>query len=549
MTNQIEAAAANRIIGGEEGHRGLFGAQVTGNKMRWIALAIVVPITLLLTPAFQLAALIPGLIATGIVLLVTIKTDRGSVFSRYVRKRRWRLRQKEGTAVFVPYSEAAWEEAHAELEEARGRRAKREALRRIQAIRPNPDGADRMGWLQFGVGEAGIAWHSPMGEEDRLTVAWEVPGQLRGLATAKTVGRNAAAFGRFVAGRVPSLSTQVQIVTHVLPTDAATYEGWLAREIDPESPRHLQESYAQAVELSAQGSTQRHFVVVTWPLDSAFTSTAERYGEEEDGWRILMRKEITATTRQLRHAGYRTDGPTTARQLAGVLRHMQNPSRPLDYVADTAPDGFGEASYDEFSTHVVRGVDPFTNEPVEWWHRTARIDPKHMEASWRTPLWHLPLFISEQLHSIRTVSFHIEPVPSAMSRSRTIDDLVADEAERISRRRKGHIDDGSTANVESAARSRAADLRAGSGHHGAYWVGYVTVTARNRTELATECQALETVCRNDLDISELSWLDSYQSAASGTTWPIGRGLTPLGRTSGERVVGMLAGRADKEALT
>ena len=101
----------------------------------------------------------------------------------------------------------------------------------------------------------------------------------------------------------------------------------------------------------------------------------------------------------------------------------------------------------------------------------------------------------------------------------------------------------------TASARRAADLRAGAGHGGVEWVGFVTVSTRSRDELARACRQLQDTCATGLGIESLAWQDSYQSAASGTTWPIGRGLSSARVSLGGRMAHMLAGRTNKEAIS
>ena len=50
-------------------------------------------------------------------------------------------------------------------------------------------------------------------------------------------------------------------------------------------------------------------------------------------------------------------------------------------------------------------------------------------------------------------------------------------------------------------------------------------------------------------LDHLDWQDSFQSAASGTTWPIGRGLASAGRSMSSRFYAKLAGRTEKESIS
>ena len=101
----------------------------------------------------------------------------------------------------------------------------------------------------------------------------------------------------------------------------------------------------------------------------------------------------------------------------------------------------------------------------------------------------------------------------------------------------------------SAAQRRSADLAAGSHHHGVDWVGFVTISAPTRDALGQASRQLEETCATGLGIERLDWQDSFQSAASGTTWPIGRGLRPSAATLATRALTRLAGRSEKEAIS
>jgi len=101
----------------------------------------------------------------------------------------------------------------------------------------------------------------------------------------------------------------------------------------------------------------------------------------------------------------------------------------------------------------------------------------------------------------------------------------------------------------TAAKRRRSDLSAGSHHHGVDWVGYVTVTAPNKDALAQASRQLAEVCSTGLGVDRLEWQDSFQAAASGTTWPIGRGLKRSAPTFATRVYTGLAGRSEKEAIS
>jgi hypothetical protein len=559
MTDTSRAVV--RYLGGETGHRSFFGG--THSRTRVAMLALFIAVGIVLTPLVGWPGLAVGAFGCGITLLVTAKTHRGSVVERRRKSQRWRTRSRAGTLDFTPFSEEAWEQARLDLKTARatrkrGRKKKIvDARRRLTALRVHPDGADGMGWLQHGRGQPGIAWHAPAGEEDYLSVAFSVTGQLRGIESTAVMTRAAEGWGHFLAGRAPhsSLVGNVQTVTRVLPADSAMQQFWVLNSLDDDAPADAIASYEEVLRLTGEDAmVQRHFVTVSWPITPAFTDAASKFGEGRDGWRALMKNEIDATVRGLTEARLGHVEALTARQTTAVILHQQNPSRPIDEVADADPASLGVASHDEFSAHVVTGVDParadhLDGDAVEWWHRTAAITADALVTAPRTQLWVLDLLIGNDLSFIRSVSFHIHLIPAAEAKIAARQDVVRDAAETLARREAGKISADDTEAAMSAANRRRTDLVSGSHHHGAAWVGFVTISVRGRDELARASRQLEDTCSTSLGIERLDWLDSYQAAASGTTWPIGRGIGPSRKAFSSRLYSRLAGRSEKGAIS
>jgi len=548
--------AVVRYLGGESGHRSFFGG--THSRARVLFLAGSLIFGMVFTPLIGWPALALAATSCAFTFLVTAKTHRGSIVDRRRKRSRWKKRTHSGTTTFVPYEVGAWDQLQQALNDVQGgqgragRRAADQARRAIVAMRANPDGADGLGWLQYGRGEPGIAWHAPVGEQSYLSVTFAVSGQLRGIESSTVMAQAAHGWGAFLASRaVPSALVQdVQVTTRILPADTALQEFWVLNNLDPTTPPAAVASYEEVLRLTgADAMVQRHFVTVKWPLTAAFYDAATKYGEDRDGWRGLMLQEIASTQRGLVESRMGHVEVLTARQMTAVIRHQQNPSRPIDFVADVHPARLGEASHDEFSAHVVDGVDPISGATVEWWHRTAAIRAESLATAARTQLWVLELLIGRDLQFIRSVSFHLHLVPAAEAKATARQDLVRDTAEALSRQQAGQLDTGDTDVHMTAARRRGQDLVSGSQHHGAVWIGYVTISVRSRDELARASRQLEETCSTGLGIETLDWMDSYQSAASGTTWPIGRGLVATTPSFSARVYNRLAGKSEKEALS
>jgi len=554
MTDTSRAVV--RYLGGETGHRSFFGG--THSRTRVAMLALFIAAGIVLTPLIGWPGLAVGAVGCGITLLVTARTHRGSVVERRRKSQRWRSRQRDGTHEFAPYSDEEWERALQEVKDARsgkrrGRKAaKTAARRRLVALRAHPDGADGMGWLQHARGEPGIAWHAPAGEDDYLSVTFSVTGQLRGIESTAVMTRAAEGWGHFLAGRAPhsSLVGNVQTLTRVLPADSAMQQFWVLNSLDDDVPADAVASYEEVLRLTGEDAmVQRHFVTVSWPITPSFTDAAARFGPGRDGWRALMKQEIEATVRGLTDARLGHVDALTARQTAAVILHQQDPSRPIDYVSDVDPAVLGVASHDEFSAHVVHGAEQVDGEPVRWWHRTAAITADALVTAPRTQLWVLDLLIGNDLQFIRSVSFHIGLVPAAEAKVAARQDVVRDAAETLARREAGKISADDTEAAMSAANRRRFDLVSGSHHHGATWVGYVTISVTSRDALARASRQLEDTCSTSLGIERLDWLDSYQAAASGTTWPIGRGIARGSRSLSNRMYSRLAGKSQKEAIS
>jgi len=453
--------------------------------------------------------------------------------------------------VFTPYEVGAWDQlqtaaTHGTKDE------RRTAVEMIAAMRANPDGADGMGWLQYGSNQPGVAWHHPNGELPYLSVAFSVSGQLRGVETSGVLARAATSWGSFLAARAgaSSLVGNVQTMTRVLPPDTARQQQWVGLSLDPSATHEQQESYKEVIlRTGADAMVQRHYIVVSWPLTIQFVDAAAKYGVDRDGWRALMDAEIASTVRGLHEAHMGTVAPLTARQTAALIIHQQNPSYPLDAARTANPLSFGVASHDEFSAHVVDGTDTETGRPVQWWHRTAAIRGEAMAVAARSQLWTLDLLIGKELTFVRSVSFHMHLVPAGEAKAAARRDLVRDMADDISDKQHGRIGSDDTKVAMTAAKRRRSDLSAGSHHHGVDWVGYVTVTAPNKDALAQASRQLAEVCSTGLGVDRLEWQDSFQAAASGTTWPIGRGLKRSAPTFATRVYTGLAGRSEKEAIS
>lgn len=533
---------ANRFIGGESGHRSVFGG--TRSKPQIIGYAITFAVGVFGVMNFGWPGLLVGVAVGIIVAILTTGTRRGTVLERRARRKRWKDRQRAGADRYVPYTPEAMEAAQAQA----GQAGKKERAAILGAVRERPDGADGMGWLDARAGLPGIAWHAQEGENQYLSVAFAVSGGLRGAEDSRQQNLTQEGFGKLLATHAPSgsLVRRFQLMTRALPPDLALNEAWVESRLDPEAPEDAVASYQQAMERAGTGAfVQRHIVVACWPLGSEFLALAARHAPGRDGWRALMATEIRSMHRALVAARLGEVKALSARAVVAMMLHQQNPSRLPLMVAGVNPRKMGLASRDEWNAHCVTDTEPFTGKEVTWHHRTARISSANMEVVERSPFWHLALTHAPG-QNVRTISFNVELVPADRARILAGRDVVRDTSAMYSKQKKGQIVDAGTDVNLAAARARGDDLKPGSGHHGVYFVGYVTVSADTGRGLAEASRLMESAAKEGAGIQRFEWLDSYQSAASGFTWPIGRGIKEAHVTLGARAMDLLAGNVEKE---
>jgi hypothetical protein len=533
----------NRFIGGESAHRSFFGG--IRSKPQIIGLITCALLGWLGVMWVGWPGLVVGVVLALAVFAATVNTHNGSWLERRERRQRWKTRVSTGTDRFVPYSAQAWEDAHAAAADVRHGKDRAKVL---AAVRSRPDGADGMGWLQSSPNVPGIAWHTPAGEEAYLSVAFEVSGQLRGAETGQRQEQVQAGFGTLMANHASpsSLVRGIQSITRVLPPDLALNEAWVEENLSPEALDDAVASYQEVLTRTGNNTfVQRHIKVLRWPLSGDFLAAAAQYGEGRDGWRALMVLEIDSMVRALRGAHLGVVKPMSARGVVAMILHQQNPSRPPLMVAGVSPRRMGLASHDDWNAHWVKGQDPFTGEEVVWGHRTAMITASQMESGERSPYWLLAL-LHNAGSGARTLSFQKELVPADQARALASKDVVRDMAAVIAKQSKGQLVDPATDVNLRSARARGSDLMPGSGQHGVNWVGFITISAKSHKAMTKASRQLTETAANSAGIQKLVWMDTYQSAASGTTWPIFRGLKPAKPSTGTKLMNRLAGNVEKE---
>lgn len=520
----VSAELDRRWIGGEAGHRGLFGSG-RANKERKVALYSAGAVGLVLTMFLQQTGLVLALVLLLIAAAATARSRAGSRLDRARGWLRWRQVQRSGTDAFVPVTRRPV----ALLDAVSAGKPTAEQQRAFNSYRDTPDGVEGLSWLHARPGAPGIVWHYPPGEAAYLTVVFELDGAVAGLQSNDTLNARTRAFGRLQAQFAPatSLARRLQIITRLHPVDTAVYEAWASDQIDPTAPRALLESYAEVIaRLGTGGLRQRHYAVVQWPLGPGFLAAAKSYGPHQQGWLWLMREQIDHVWSQLADAGLGPSTALSAARVAAVLRHLQHPSWPIDQAGDANPYDMWLPSRQERTYVAVTDSDP-GGETTTWFHRTAVVPIDAVTATARDALWMLPMLVRMQEDVVRTVSVQLEGVPQDLARKRATEDLSSDLADAITQQTKGKLDDGTVGAAAEASSARVQDLEPGRGTEGLGWAMHVTVSARSVDALRGSCAHMESAARRS-GIDHLYWLDTQQAAAQACTWPVARGMRPMG---------------------
>ncbi|TIH33780.1 hypothetical protein D4765_13940 [Subtercola vilae] len=519
-------------------------------KARAWALSIAGVTSAILVLALQFNGLLVALPIFAVAWLGTMGTENGTILARQLGKWRWRGRIRTGTTVYVPYDSDVWDEWMADAVAARGKERKA-ANRKLAAMRETPDGVEGMSWLEDRTGQPGIAWHRPLEQEAYLSVAFSTAGQIAGIEGDSFLDACAEAYGALLArnGERAALVGRIQTLTRVLPVDSARHERWVNNNRDSEAPAIVAESYQEVITGLRRGQLfQRHMFTVSWPITPLFINKAKRRGVGRDGWIRLMEDEIRNVASAFRTAKFRSVTVLSARQTAAVIRHMQHPSFPIDQVADVSATSGWVPSEDKWSYTTFSAAAAGPNGPItKSLSRTARIEAKHVETSYRNSLWLVPMLTGMSKQIVRTLSFHLEVIPQAEARYLARQDVVSDLTESATDQQRGRLADEETTVSLSAAKRRRRDLNPGSGIHGVAWVGYVTVSATDEPALIEAVDAIEDAA-SQAGINKLIWLDTYQAAAHATTWPVGRGLTPARRQGYAQLESLIAGKGAKEQL-
>lgn len=499
------------ILGGESGNRGIFGGKRSKgeNRMRYAAIGAAVLAWFVLG---GITGIVAGAAIYCIVHLLTYQLGAGrSIVTMFAGGFRWWWRSHRRLVEFVP--------PHARKPEPVDTKRKQ---RRPVPDRSVPDGVGAirlMNYTPAGGGRLAVLQHINPGQEPYLSAVLEVQGQPSGLSEEDDVVASAERFGRLLSacGGPTSLIDGIQLVTRVVPVDSAVHEWYILNNRSMTAPRQLFESYAELLGQARQTVEQhRNYLVAKIPLSASFGEMVKAAGgdpgNDQSRCRLVCeemnRLALLASSASLHPI--RLLGP---QRLGALLRSLQDPDYFIDDIEHIGVDTCWQST-----KATRRGV--LTNG--KWLTRVARVapeavglDPVHMR-------WLSPMLIGVQPAVIRTLSMLIQLEPARKARAQARRDVAEDRGKVLAAVQDGRITDLSEQAQATASQQRLLDLRAGTGHTGARWGMYVSITTNEQA--ARRASDLIVDKAGDSGLTGLSWLDGAHDLAQPFTWPLWRGL-------------------------
>jgi hypothetical protein len=533
------------VLGGESKTRGTFsGRGSRGVLIAWVALAA---FAIFLIFTLELPGLVLALISAGVLRLLTLSRGGEHTLLHHVQdRRRMRFIRRHGFQDFAPVD---WRPEDLRLT--------RKTRKQYNAYRDWPDGVDGLHFLEQRPGRAAVAYHYPTDEAPYFSVAFSVDGPIVGLAGDTVLEGVQESFGELMAGwgSRQKLVSGIQVITRMMPADTAMHEAWLDDQLDPAAPPDLVADYSDLLaELSESSFMQRHFVAIRWNKDARFDSYASTHGPGSTGWLRVIEDQTNLAQQRLKDVGYGNVQVLSGPRLAAVIRHLQHPGWSIDQASDVTPATMYLPSHMEWRAVEVGAVVPDPDIPevlavetTSWLHRTAQIPVGDMETMERNGLWMAPLLTGMHDQVIRTIAIHIHFVPAQEAKHGARLDVVGDQADLIGMERKGKLIDDGVALALSSASSRLADVSTGTGHHGAVWAGFITISVPNEAAMPMAVSQIEEAA-DACGINRLDWLDTQQSAAQSLTWPVARALKAPKRTRSAKAMDWVSARTAKESV-
>lgn len=365
-----------------------------------------------------------------------------------------------------------------------------------------------------------------------FSVILEVIGVPGGIMRDYEADRPYMGFGKFLAklASPQSLVTTHQQISRTLPVDLTEHVQWAAANVSAAAPDVTLSSYEELMQqVSAVSEQHRTFYVLNMIEDAKFRRRRDLYGSGDDADARVIFEEVRKAAAWARNLGAaQSVTALDESRAAALIRSLQDPSFDID---DTLSHIAGKETELLSLTDTWQLLDwsnttDYTTANGTWLHRTGWVpaDGFHADEMSVRALKGLISSDASEPSFIRSVCLTTRLIDAKRARMIGRRDLTSDVALKKRKAKKGQIDDGSSDVKLSSSQRRMVDLAPASGHHGAHYGLFVTVSARSVEELESATQAMETKA-SACGIDRIDWLNDQQDTAFGLTLPLGRGMS------------------------
>lgn len=365
-----------------------------------------------------------------------------------------------------------------------------------------------------------------------FSVILEVMGVPGGIMRDYEADRPYMGFGKFLAklASPQSLVTTHQQISRTLPVDLTEHVQWATANVSASAPEVTLLSYEELMQqVNAVSEQHRTFYVLNMVEDAKFRRRRDLYGSGDEADARVVFEEVRKAAAWARSLGaVQSVTALDESRAAALIRSLQDPSFDID---DTLSHIAGKETELLSLTDTWQLLDwsdttDYTTANGAWLHRTGWVpaDGFHADEMSVRALKGLISSDASEPSFIRSVCLTTRLIDAKRARMIGRRDLTSDVALKKRKAKKGQIDDGSSDVKLSSSQRRMVDLAPASGHHGAHYGLFMTVSARSVEELEAATQAMETKA-SACGIDRIDWLTDQQDTAFGLTLPLGRGMS------------------------
>lgn len=365
-----------------------------------------------------------------------------------------------------------------------------------------------------------------------FSVILEVIGVPGGIMRDYEADRPYMGFGKFLAklASPQSLVTTHQQISRTLPVDLTEHVQWAMSNVSASAPGVTLSSYEELMQqVSAVSEQHRTFYVLNMIEDAKFRRRRDLYGTGDEADARVVFEEVRKAAAWARNLGAaQSVTALDESRAAALIRSLQDPSFDIDDTLSHVPGQETDllSLKDAWQLLDWSKTTDYTTANGTWLHRTGWVpaDGFHADEMSVRALKGLISSDASEPSFIRSVCLTTRLIDAKRARMIGRRDLTSDVALKKRKAKKGQIDDGSSDVKLSSSQRRMVDLAPASGHHGAHYGLFMTVSARSIDELESATQAMEAKA-SACGIDRIDWLNDQQDTAFGLTLPLGRGMS------------------------